>query len=78
MLEHDGFESGGCNVLDQVQAYCWTVCDAKSLGLRLAQVTPSTAFVPKAHADAGLFLLLKAADLSREWQREKLWWYSWT
>ena len=33
---------GGCNVLDEVQAYCWTVCDAKSLGLRLAQVTPST------------------------------------
>ena len=38
----DGSESGGCNVLDQVQAYCWTVCDAKSLGLRLAQVAPST------------------------------------
>ena len=29
-----------------------------------------TAFVPKTHADAGLFLLLKAAELSREWQRE--------
>ena len=25
---------------------------------------------PKTHADAGLFLLLKAAELSREWQRE--------
>ena len=67
-----------------VQAYSWTVCDAESLGLRLAQVTPSTetrelqtAFVPKTHADDGLFLLLKAAELSREWQRE-LWWYSWT
>ena len=35
--------SGGSNVLDQVQTYCWNVCDAKSLGLRLAQVTPSTA-----------------------------------
>ena len=29
-----------------------------------------TAFVPGAHADAGLFLLLQAAELSREWQRE--------
>ena len=29
-----------------------------------------TAFVPKAHADAGLFLLLRAAELSREWQKE--------
>ena len=27
-----GSESGGCNVFDQVQANCWTVCDAKSLG----------------------------------------------
>ena len=41
-VDGDGSESGGCNVLDQVQAYCWIVCDAKSLGLRLAQVTPST------------------------------------
>ena len=29
-----------------------------------------TAFVPKTHAEAGLFLLLTAAELSREWQRE--------
>ena len=29
-----------------------------------------TAFVPKRHADAGLFLLLQAAELSREWRRE--------
>ena len=28
-----------------------------------------TAFVPKTHADAGLFLLLQAAELSREWQK---------
>ena len=41
-VDGGGSESGGCNVLDQVQAYCWTVCDAKSLWLRLAQVTPST------------------------------------
>ena len=78
-VDGDGSDSGGCNVLDQVQAYCWTVCDAKSLGLRLSQVTPSTeirsvqtAFVPRTHADAGLFLLLKATELSREWQREIL------
>ena len=41
-VDGDGSESGGCKVLDQVQAYCWTVCDAKSLGIRLAPVTPST------------------------------------
>ena len=29
-----------------------------------------TAFVPRTHADAGLFLLLKAGELSREWQKE--------
>ena len=27
-------------------------------------------FVPKTHADSGLFLLLQAAELSREWQKE--------
>ena len=27
------------------------------------------AFLPKTHADAGLFFLLQAAELSREWQR---------
>ena len=41
-VDGDGSESVGSDVLDQVQAYRWTVCDAKSLGLRLAQVTPST------------------------------------
>ena len=72
----EGSESGGCNVLDQVQAYCWIVCYAKSLGLRLKSLPPlryesvQTAFVPKTRADAGVFLLLKAAELSREWQRE--------
>ena len=29
-------------MLDQVQAYCLTLCDAKSLGICLAPVTPST------------------------------------
>ena len=38
----NGSETGGSNVLDQVQAYCWTVCDAESVGLCMAQVTPST------------------------------------
>ena len=77
LFDGNGSESGGCNVLDQVQADCWTVCVAKSLGLRVAQAAPplryesvQTAFVPKTHPDAGLFLLLQAAELSREWQRE--------
>ena len=69
-----GCESGGCNVFDPVQADRWLMRDAKRLGLRMAQVTPSTAVrecaVPKTHADAGLFLLLQVAELSREWQRE--------
>ena len=42
LVDGDGSESGGCNVLDQVQTDSWTVCDAESLGLRMAQVTPST------------------------------------
>ena len=29
-VDGDGSESGGCNVLDQVQAYCWTVRCEKS------------------------------------------------
>ena len=79
-VDGDGSESGGCNVLDQVQAYCWTLCDAKSLGLRLAQVT-SSAEIRKC-ADC-----VCAEDTCRCWfvfavclesGREKLWWYSWT
>ena len=30
-------EIGGCNVLDQVQADSWTVCDARNPGVRVAQ-----------------------------------------
>ena len=41
----------------------------KSL-LPLRYESVQTAFVPKTHADVCLFLLLKAAELSREWQRE--------
>ena len=77
-VDGDGSESGGCNVLDEVRipipglclmrkvlGYVWL----KSL-LPLRYESVQTAFVPKTHADAGLFLLLKAAELSREWQRE--------
>ena len=42
LADGNSSESGGCNVLDQVQANRWTMCDAKSLGLCLVQVTPST------------------------------------
>ena len=42
IVDGDGSESGECNVLDQVQTDSWTVCDAESCGLRVAQVTPST------------------------------------
>ena len=38
-----GSESGGCNVFDQVQADHRLMPDARSLGLRMAQVTPSIA-----------------------------------
>ena len=57
----------GCNLLDQVQAGSRTVCDAKILGLRVAQVTTSIEKrkrVPKTH----VFLLLHVAVKSREWQ----------
>ena len=55
----------GLCAMRQVLGYVWL----KSLPpLRYESV--QTAFVPKTHADAGLFLLLKAAELSREWQRE--------
>ena len=77
-------ESCGCNELGQDQADRWFVCDARNPGLCLAHVAPSTAVrecadgvVPKTHADAGLFLLLKVAEVSRKWQK-KLWWCSWT
>ena len=38
-----GSDSGGCNVFDQVQADRQLMCDAKSFGPRMAQVTPCTA-----------------------------------
>ena len=53
----------GLCAMRKVLGYVWL----KSL-LRYESV--QTAFEPKTHADAGLFLPLKAAELSREWQRE--------
>ena len=85
LFDGNGSESGGCNVLDQVQAGCWTVCDAKSLGLRMAHVTPSTAIRECADGvcaeDArGCWpvLIVASCRTSRENGREKLWWYNWT
>ena len=76
-VDGDGSESGGCNVLDQVQAYCWTVCDAKSLGLRLAQVTPSTEIRKCANCVCAedtrrcwSVSAVEGAELSRVWQKE--------
>ena len=84
LYDGNGSESGGCNVLDQVQANAGLCAMRKVLGYVWLKSLPplryesvQTAFVPKTHADAGLFLLLKAAELSREWQREIVW-YSWT
>ena len=55
----------GLCAMRKVLGYVWL----KSLP-PLSYESVQTAFVPKTHADAGLFLLLKAAELSREWQRE--------
>ena len=49
-FDGNGSESGGRNVLDQVQADSWTVCYAESLGLRLAQVTPFTEIRERANS----------------------------
>ena len=57
----------GLFAMRKVLSYVWL----KSLPpLKYERV--QTAFVPKTHADAGLFLLLQAAELSREWQRESV------
>ena len=72
LFDGKGTKNSGCNELGQVQADRWFVCDAKNPAVRLAQVAPlrhesvQTTFVPKTHPDAGLFLLLKSAELSRE------------
>ena len=43
LFDSCGTRSGGRNVFVQVQADRWLVRDAKNLGLRMAQITPSTA-----------------------------------
>ena len=55
----------GLCAMRKVLGYVWL----KSLP-PLKYESVQTAFVPKTHADAGLFLLLQAAELSREWQKE--------
>ena len=42
LVDGDGSESGGCNVLDEIQTDSWIVCDAESFGLCMAQATLST------------------------------------
>ena len=55
----------GLCALRKVLGYVWL----KSLPpLKYESVQP--AFVPKTYADAGLFLLMQASELSREWERE--------
>ena len=44
-----GSESGGCNVPDQVQADRRPIRGAKSLGLRVAQVTSPPSLLPHPH-----------------------------
>ena len=78
LFDGDGTKSCGCNEPGQVQADRWIVRYEKVLGhiwlnsplhpLRYEGV--QTAFVPKTLADAGLFLLLRAAELSRALQKE--------
>ena len=55
----------GLCAMRKVLGYVWL----KSLP-PLKYESVQTAFAPKTHADAGLFLLLQAAELSREWPRE--------
>ena len=69
----------GATCLTKFRPSSCTVCDAESLwamcgsshSTPLKYESVQTAFVPKTHAQiAGLFLLLQAAELSRERQRE--------
>ena len=72
LSDDNGTKSGGCHVLVQVQADRWFLCDAKNHGLRMAQVTPSTAVrecadvVGAEDAHRCWSVLLFAAELSRE------------
>ena len=77
LFDGDGSESGGCNVLGQVQANRWAVCDVKTIGLRMAQVAPSIAVRECADgvcAEVACRCWFASAVESgtnvREWQRE--------
>ena len=85
LFEGNGPENGGATSLIKFRPIAGLCAMRKVLGhVWLMSLPPlryesvQTAFVPKTHADAGLFLLLQTAKLSREWQREKLWLYNWT
>ena len=73
-LDSSGTKSCGCNEPGQIQADRWIARDEKSVRLRLAQFTPSAAVREWFRLGlcrrytrmlGGLFLLLKAAELSR-------------
>ena len=75
LVEGNDSESGGCKLLGQVQAGSRTVCDAKILGLRVAQVTNSIEKRKRANGVCAedtcrcwTVLVLQVAELSREWQ----------
>ena len=61
----NGSESGGRNLLDQVQVGSRIVCDAKILGLCVTQVTTS---IEKRKRAEDMFSCLQVTELSREWQ----------
>ena len=76
-VDGDGSESGGATCLTKFRPIAGLCAMRKVLGYVWLKSLPplsyesvQTSFVPKTHADAGLFLLLKAAELSREWQSE--------
>ena len=83
LYDGNGSGSGGCNVLDQVQANRWAVCDAKSLGLRMSQVTPSTEIRERTNCVCAedvlqmldCFCCCKRQSC-RESGRKNLWWYN--
>ena len=77
----DGYSSesaGGFNEFDQVQADRRPMRDAKSFGLRMAQVTPSTCCTKvcrrrlcRRHTQMMIcFCCCKQQNYGREWQRE--------
>ena len=73
----NGSESGGCNELYQIQANRWAVCDAKSLGLRMARVSLSTEIRERAKCICAedactcwTVSVVASCRVSREWQKE--------